>query len=516
MKYIDRTARALVHQVSLHLSDLLVNVKDFGARGDGITNDTKSIQSSIDYVSSKNGGIVYLPPNGIYMFSSLNVPKNVTLKMAYLLTDYSFTDANLSKEFYGLKRILSSVGVGLINYGKLENININGNYDNSNDYMVENHGNIDGLFITKAFNAIHLYSGNVAHLLCYGNQNNALVVSACDFVVSDFSIASNNGHGMVGESLATGIFINGRFEWNGKNNVIVSYANELLFTNVIIDAANWFNIYSIGQFTAVSFNNCLFLGSHRRYASVPSENSNFYSMFIFLNNATQVIFSNCTFEASSDPTKEHYNSILTYVHQYMSKAINFDNCTLNSVPIYLDPKSASAANANIYVTGTSFEANPTDDTMKRYNKGSLTVIPETDSATIDTFNPFIKTGVTIYDWQRKKLLINLWGTFYDVLGNSPSFSFGALQSVLSSSTLSNCQTINISALGTGLYVVCVIFGGTSNASYSYLGLFTCVLSKVLTDINKSSQLTVLYSNNVISITSTDTLKSGHLQIYKLI
>ena len=42
------------------------DVKTFGARGDGITDDTTAIQSCINSVNSNGGGVVYFPP-GVYL-----------------------------------------------------------------------------------------------------------------------------------------------------------------------------------------------------------------------------------------------------------------------------------------------------------------------------------------------------------------------------------------------------------------------------------------------------------------
>lgn len=44
-----------------HLAGPVANVQGFGARGDGLVDDTASIQAAIDYVGGNGGGIVYLP-----------------------------------------------------------------------------------------------------------------------------------------------------------------------------------------------------------------------------------------------------------------------------------------------------------------------------------------------------------------------------------------------------------------------------------------------------------------------
>jgi len=46
-----------------------VSVKDFGAVGDGVTDDTAAIQAAIDYIETLTGGEVYFP-QGVYFISS--------------------------------------------------------------------------------------------------------------------------------------------------------------------------------------------------------------------------------------------------------------------------------------------------------------------------------------------------------------------------------------------------------------------------------------------------------------
>lgn len=53
-------------EVSSQLADIAINVKTFGAVGDGETDDTESIQNALDYVGSVGGGTVLIP-KGTYM-----------------------------------------------------------------------------------------------------------------------------------------------------------------------------------------------------------------------------------------------------------------------------------------------------------------------------------------------------------------------------------------------------------------------------------------------------------------
>lgn len=62
------------------LSDI-VSVKDFGAIGDGTTNDSAAFNNAILYAALNGGGVVYAPADTYLLTSTIIVPSNVTLDL---------------------------------------------------------------------------------------------------------------------------------------------------------------------------------------------------------------------------------------------------------------------------------------------------------------------------------------------------------------------------------------------------------------------------------------------------
>jgi hypothetical protein len=59
-----------INQFGSAVSNLVFNVKDYGATGNGVTNDTTAIQAAINAVQTAGGGIVFFP-RGTYIYSHL-------------------------------------------------------------------------------------------------------------------------------------------------------------------------------------------------------------------------------------------------------------------------------------------------------------------------------------------------------------------------------------------------------------------------------------------------------------
>lgn len=77
-----------------------VSVKDFGAKGDGSTDDTAAIKAAITYVAGKEGGVVFLPTGSYRTSSTIEIPAKVTLRGA---NRESSVLSGLTRDFVGVK-----------------------------------------------------------------------------------------------------------------------------------------------------------------------------------------------------------------------------------------------------------------------------------------------------------------------------------------------------------------------------------------------------------------------------
>lgn len=77
---IDAQARQDVEQVTVQLAQMAINVKSLGAKGDGVADDTTSIQNALDYAKT-SGSVTVLIPDGVYNITkSLRIHANTTVQ----------------------------------------------------------------------------------------------------------------------------------------------------------------------------------------------------------------------------------------------------------------------------------------------------------------------------------------------------------------------------------------------------------------------------------------------------
>jgi polygalacturonase len=105
------------------------NIRDFGAKGDGVTLDTAAVQAAIDACSKDQGGTV-LVPAGVFVIGTVELKSNVTLFLAASAKLLGTADG---KQYRAADEVplsgdstLEDGNVGLLYAVKAENITIEG------------------------------------------------------------------------------------------------------------------------------------------------------------------------------------------------------------------------------------------------------------------------------------------------------------------------------------------------------------------------------------------------------
>jgi hypothetical protein len=108
----------------------IYNIRDFGARGDGVTADTAAVQAAIDACNKDQGGTV-LVPAGVFVIGTVELKSNVTLHLAAagkLLGSPDGTHYRRAEAIpLGGEWTMGDGNVGLIFAADAENVTIEGN-----------------------------------------------------------------------------------------------------------------------------------------------------------------------------------------------------------------------------------------------------------------------------------------------------------------------------------------------------------------------------------------------------
>jgi hypothetical protein len=238
------------------VSDFALNVRQFGAVGDGETDDTQAIQEVIDAAADISGQVIF--PPGVYACSTLRLKPHVTLTGC----------ANWSYWYYkgSVIRLIDDKASCLIDATKAIGAVIDGlaldglSSDHKhlgkgihgimlhNDAFLEHdeHGAFDDAIRIER-SLVRNFSGDGIHLhnICVftvrssmiaNNLENGVSLRGCDGYVLDCWLAANRkaGYGAYGVNASVTMTAN-RIEWNQGGGIVVYGGNHYNITGNFLD-----------------------------------------------------------------------------------------------------------------------------------------------------------------------------------------------------------------------------------------------------------------------------------------
>lgn len=212
-------------------ADTVLNVRQFGAKGDGKNDDTKSIQRTIDTAAAR-GGAVFLPP-GVYQSAELQMRPHVSLT-GIPAWDYEYGFGSVirlaDERAQCLLNITGAFGATIdglaLDGGKL-GAGVHGIWLNKPDYgkqedafriersQIANFSG-DGVRLTRA------WCFSIRHSMIAYNAGAGISLRGWDGFFLDNWLSGNLGAGFAArEQNASCTFTGNRIEWNGEGILIV-------------------------------------------------------------------------------------------------------------------------------------------------------------------------------------------------------------------------------------------------------------------------------------------------------
>ncbi|HHP5661883.1 glycoside hydrolase family 55 protein [Bacillus paranthracis] len=221
-----------------------LSVKDFGAKGDGKTNDSSAIQETIRNLEKKGGGVLYFPKGNYLITSSININKNIQIKgegkyNSILKLNGPIKAIDLSSKIAKLGVTIESLGI--VGTGEKGQIGIDAYYfvngSRIQDVRIENvdtgirlaktwYASLNDIYIKRCKNyGLHIMSPSGKE------QVNGMRFS------SIFIQSAKNAVFLEGQVVSMGIhFDSSTFEKSRETAIISKGISPLLFTNCYFEA----------------------------------------------------------------------------------------------------------------------------------------------------------------------------------------------------------------------------------------------------------------------------------------
>ncbi len=185
-----------------------INVRDYGAKGDGVTDDTAAIQKAIDYAAYTNGGGTVVVPDGTYMVNaetSVNVRSNIKLSLS---SNAILMAKPTSSVTYSVIKITNATNVEITGgkvYGeKSRHIGTIGQYGHGISILGSNKIHIadltsydclgDGIYIGSTSQQNYCSDVLIERVTCdFNGRNNMAVISAKNLTINDCVISNAFG-----------------------------------------------------------------------------------------------------------------------------------------------------------------------------------------------------------------------------------------------------------------------------------------------------------------------------------
>lgn len=223
----------------------MLNAKDFGAKGDGVADDTIALQRAMNKAALSHGAVFI--PEGNYLCSELKVPEGIGLHglpawsyrngMGTILT----LKGEESKCLINLTGAYGAYLFGLCLKGNNLGNDIHGILVDKNDYgKQEDTPRIDTCriehFTGDGIRLERIWCFCVRHSHCYGNKGCGLRVRGWDGFILDNWFSGNGKAGFASyDENASNTLTGNRIEWNREGGILICGGSHYNITGNYID-----------------------------------------------------------------------------------------------------------------------------------------------------------------------------------------------------------------------------------------------------------------------------------------